>query len=302
MFMFSQLIRGAACAVFLIFDSWAPLWEGGECVCFPFALLLVEGPEHLLVPTLGAGSVASIYQGFSLLPSLAACFLSPVPLLFLGRHRGAWGSSDCSVNTPCSPCSPLGAGILCLGHMGTWKKQQGCTEDLSQPVSSPSAQMQQRVSGWCLSISLLHLPGKAEWTSPALFSPGESENYSPQLRARQSESLSAWWEWAVEHIRGERGSGLLRSCISGRAKEPWDSGILALRLRADFQQQEHWVSVTGVGTCPSAPGSAVSFPVLAAKGTSNTSAYGTLLGHNGLHDLIILIGINWENNSLFQQE
>lgn len=58
----------------------------------------------------------------------------------------------------------------------------------------------------------------------------------------------------------------------------------------------------GLGPSPSAPGSTVSFPVLAAKGTSNTSAYRTLLGHNSLHDLIILIGINWENNSLFQQE
>lgn len=59
--MFSQLIRGTACSVFLIFDSWAPLWEGGECGCFPFALFVAEGREHLLVPALGAGSVASIY-------------------------------------------------------------------------------------------------------------------------------------------------------------------------------------------------------------------------------------------------
>lgn len=62
--MFSQLIRGTACAVFLSFDSWAPSWEGGERGCFPFALFLAEGREHVLVPTMGADSVASIYLGF----------------------------------------------------------------------------------------------------------------------------------------------------------------------------------------------------------------------------------------------
>lgn len=59
--MFSQLIRGTTYAVFLSFDSWAPLWEGGECGCFHFALFMAEGREHLLVPTLGAGSLASTY-------------------------------------------------------------------------------------------------------------------------------------------------------------------------------------------------------------------------------------------------
>lgn len=120
----------------------------------------------------------------------------------------------------------------------------------------------------------------------------------------------------ITHHSSGRGSLNFSQCgRSGRRRGRWTAllqhhcphhgaGILALSLRADFQQQQQeptGVSVTG-GTSPSAPGSTVSFPVLAAKGTSNTSAYRTLLGHNSLHDLIILIGINWKNNSLFQQE
>lgn len=165
-------------------------------------------------------------------------------------------------------------------------------KDLFQPVSSPSAQMQQRVSGWCLSTSFLHLPGKAERTSPALFSPGESENYSPQLWARQSEFLSAWREWAEK--------GTLDCFAPASVAMPWSRNPCP-------EPQSRFPAAAagthgGVGASPSAPGITVSFPVLAAKGMGNTSAYRTLLGHNSLHDLIILIGINWENNSLFQQE
>lgn len=155
--------------------------------------------------------------------------------------------------------------------------------------------MQQRVSGWCLSTSFLHLPGKAEQTSLALFSPGESENYSPQLWARQSEFLSVWQEWEE---KGTLDCFAPASLSTPRSRNPCPE-----------PQSRFPAAAAGThggfcprGTSPSAPGSTVSFPVLAAKGTGDTSAYRTLLGHNSLHDLIILIGINWKNNSLFQQE
>lgn len=65
--------------------------------------------------------------------------------------------------------------------------------------------------------------------------------------------------------------------------------------------RDFWLTAQGgyLSLCSS---QTVWFPGLAAKGTSNTTAYRTLLGHNGLHNLIILIGINRENNSLIQQE
>lgn len=62
MLMFSQLIRGTACAVILTFDYWSPAWQGGECGCFPFALFVAEGRKHFLVPALSVGSAASIYD------------------------------------------------------------------------------------------------------------------------------------------------------------------------------------------------------------------------------------------------
>lgn len=62
MLMFSQLIRGTARAIILTFDYWAPVWQGGEHGCFPFALFVAEGCEHSLAPALGAGFVASIYN------------------------------------------------------------------------------------------------------------------------------------------------------------------------------------------------------------------------------------------------
>lgn len=120
----------------------------------------------------------------------------------------------------------------------------------------------------------------------------------------------------ITHRSSGRGSLNFSQCgRSGRRRGRWTAllqhrwplrgaGILALSL-SRFPAAAAAGTHGGFchrGTSPSAPGSTVSFPVLAAKGTGNTSAYRTLLGHNSLHDLIILIGINWKNNSLFQQE
>lgn len=196
-----------------------------ECGCFPFALFMTKGREHLLAPALGASSCGLHLSWFLTLPPSCCLLLASYATSFLGKAsqclRQQWLLCQ-------HPLLPFGGQGFCV--QGTWepeKSSRGVHKGLSQPVSSPSAQMQQRVSGWCLSTSFLHLPGKAERTSPALFSPGESENYSPQLWARQSESLSAWWEWAVQNTGGEGDAGLLYSSISGRAMEqeslPWAS-------------------------------------------------------------------------------
>lgn len=131
----------------------------------------------------------------ALWPPFIRVFNSSPPLLSVTclPCRFSWESIvvlEAAATALWTPPAPFwGTELLCLGHKGTWKSSRDVHKDLSQPVSSPSAQMQQRVSGWCLSTSFLHLPGKAERTNPALFSPGKSENYSLQLRVRQSESL-----------------------------------------------------------------------------------------------------------------
>lgn len=83
-----------------------------------------------------------------------------------------------------------------------------------------------------------------------------------------------------------------------------EAGVLALSLQADFHQQQDQTGISGTGWVhlPLLLAGTVLFPVLAAEGTNNATAYRTLLGYNGLRNLIILIGTNWENNSFFQQE
>lgn len=166
-------------------------------------------------------------------------------------HFFSWESLmvlEAAVTALWTPPAPLwGTGLLCLGHMGTWKKQQGCAQGLvpacQQPISTDAAACFRLMPQHLLSSS----PWKAGRTSPALFSPGKSENYSPQLRARQSESLSAWWEWAVQSTGGEGDAGLLCSSIGAVPR----NRILALSLRAGLQQQEHTgVSVPGWAPLP----------------------------------------------------
>jgi len=60
MLIFSQLTGRIAYAIILTFDYWASAWLGGERAHFSFALYVAEGHKHFLVPTLGAGSVASL--------------------------------------------------------------------------------------------------------------------------------------------------------------------------------------------------------------------------------------------------
>lgn len=192
-----------------------------------------------------------------------------------------------------TPPAPLwGTGLLCLGHMGTLKKQQGYAQGFvpacQQPISTDAAA--------CFRLMPQHLLSSSPWEGrtdkpSSIFTRGKWE----LLTAALGEAV--WISVGVTGVGGEGDAGLLCSSISGHAMEqeslPWASEQVSSSSSRNTR---------GVGASPSAPGITVSFPVLAAKGMGNTSAYRTLLGHNSLHDLIILIGINWENNSLFQQE
>lgn len=79
------------------------------------------------------------------------------------------------------------------------------------------------------------------------------------------------------------------------------AGILVLSLRADLHLQREQKGIS-VMACVPLPLLLAGLFVLAAKDSGNITACRTLLGHNGLHNLIILIGINREDNSIFQLE
>lgn len=115
--MLSLLVRGTECAIILTFDYWAPAWQGGECGCFPFALFVDEGRECFLVLTLGAASVASIYDftlGFFTTQLLLATYL--LCCYFSCESIVVTEVVGTALQTP--PASFWGTGLLCLGHMG----------------------------------------------------------------------------------------------------------------------------------------------------------------------------------------
>lgn len=106
---------------------------------------------------------------------------------------------------------------------------------------------EQRVSVWCLGTSFLHLPGKAERTTPALFSPGESENYSLQRCASQSAFIPAWLKWARHNIGGEGKSESLcfqhrGGCAIGQVSSPWASEHIPSATGAD---RDFWYTARG---------------------------------------------------------
>lgn len=131
------------------------------------------------------------------------------------------------------PASLWGSELLCLGPVGNPKKTAGMQAGICPSLSATHQnRWEQRVSVWCLGTSFLHLPGKAERTTPALFSPGESENYSLQRCASQSAFILAWLKWAHHNI-GEKGSLNHFASTIGQVSSPWASEHIPSAAGAD---------------------------------------------------------------------
>lgn len=151
---------------------------------------------------------------------------------------------------PTPPASLWGTGLLRVGHV---KKAAGMRARICPSLSATHQnRCEQCVSVWCLGTSFLHLPGKAERTTPALFSPGESENYSPQHCTCQSGFISVWLNWAYNNIGGEGESKLLCfqhgvAMLRGGCPCPEPSSGFPSAAGSD---RDFW---HGVGTSPSAP-------------------------------------------------
>lgn len=153
---------------------------------------------------------------------------------------------------------------------------------------------------WCLSTSFLHLPREDRKDNPSsIFTREKWELHTTALCESVWICISII-KWVIV-CWGRRGVWIaLLSAHGGHSMEQeslsWASEQISVSRGAEG---DFW---HGMCTSPSAPSRTVWFPVLAAKDTGNITAYRTLLGHHGLHSLIILIGINREDNSLFQQE
>lgn len=216
--MFSQLIRGTAPAVILSLDYWAPMWQGGDCGCFP--LFVAEGHEHFLCFRSGCWLCGfrlwlctRIFYSSHLLPAtyLLCSFFSCESIVATESVGAALRTSLGSLR---------GTGLLCLGNVGNLKRAAGVQARICPSLSATHGnRCEQCVSVWCLGTSFLHLPGEAERTTPALFSPGKSENYAPLHCASQSGFISAWLKWAYHNAGGEGESKLL--CFQRRAAVLW---------------------------------------------------------------------------------
>ena len=113
-----------------------------------------------------------------------------------------------------------GAGLLCFGHLANLKKAAEMWARICPCLSATHQnRCEQSVSVWCLGTSFLHPPVKAERTTPSLFSPGESENYSPQHYANRSGFVSPWLKRARDDTGGEGESKSL--CFQHGVAMPW---------------------------------------------------------------------------------
>lgn len=199
-----------------------------------------------------------------------------------------------------TPYSPLGdRASLFRAHRNLKKAAGVCT----RICPSLSAAHQHR----CSSVF------QADASAPPFFISLGRQNGQAQLYFHQGKvrithhsswlgSLSLCWRDGSGLCRTLGEKGMLGCFAPASVAMPWSRNPCPKPQSKFPAAGAHGGFSHRMGASPSAPGSTVSFPVLAARGTSSTSAYRTLLGHNSLHDLIILIGINWGNNSLFQQE
>lgn len=181
MLVFSQLVRGIAPATIL--DCWllGSNMAGRGRWLFYFSSICGWGSRAS--PWARSGCWLS---GLHLWPcirifllfSVTACCLPPVPLLFLWKHGGDWGSGGCSANTPHFPLRDRASLLWARGKPEKGSRAAG--KDLSQLVSCPSEQTQ------AASFSLMprHLLSSSPWE-------GRKDNPSSIFTREKWELLTA---------------------------------------------------------------------------------------------------------------
>lgn len=170
--------------------------------------------------------------GFLTLP-LRCCLLLASCATFLGKASWCLRQQWLLCEHPLLPFGGLSFSVK--GTREPAKKQQGCAPGLvpacQQPISTDAAA--------CFRLVPQHLLSSSPWE-------GRTDKPSSIFTREKWELLTAapgeavwisvaWWEWAVQNM-GEKG---MLDCFAPAPVPCHGAGILALSLRAGFQQQEH---------------------------------------------------------------
>lgn len=158
--------------------------------------------------------------GFLTLPLGCCLLLASCATSVLGKAPWCLRQQRLLCEHPLLPFG--GTGLLCLGHMGTWKKQQGCALGFvpacRQPISTDAAA--------CFRLVPQHLLSSSPWEGrtdkpSSIFTRGKWE----LLTAALGEAV--WISLSVAGVGGEGDAGLLCSSIGGHTTEqeslPWAS-------------------------------------------------------------------------------